>query len=91
MKSRKQLKAVADDLIRGMQLTERNAKDEKVPIVITDEMESKEIEEFIKTAKTKPWFDNTIFVMVADHCAGIGRLIEAISKIIRLKGGLNQP
>ena len=56
MKSRKQLKAVADDLIRGMQLTERNAKDEKVPIVITDDMESKEIEEFIKTAmaETEP-------------------------------------
>ena len=31
------------------------------------------IQEFIKTAKTKPWFDNTIFVMVADHCAGSAR------------------
>ncbi|MGB4191173.1 MAG: LTA synthase family protein [Rickettsiales bacterium] len=26
--------------------------------------------EFIKIAKTKPWFDNTIFVITADHCAG---------------------
>ncbi len=28
------------------------------------------IGEFIKKARTKPWFDNTIFVFVADHCAG---------------------
>ncbi|MFM7557544.1 MAG: LTA synthase family protein [Alphaproteobacteria bacterium] len=28
------------------------------------------IGEFIKNAKTKPWFDKTIFVFVADHCAG---------------------
>lgn len=34
------------------------------------------IQEFIKTAKTKPWFDNTIFVMVADHCAGSARKTE---------------
>ncbi len=27
------------------------------------------INEFIKTAKTKPWFKNTIFVIMADHCA----------------------
>jgi phosphoglycerol transferase MdoB-like AlkP superfamily enzyme len=27
------------------------------------------IGEFIKNAKSKPWFDNTIFVFVADHCA----------------------
>lgn len=27
------------------------------------------IGEFIKKAKTKPWFKNTIFVIVADHCA----------------------
>lgn len=26
--------------------------------------------ELIKMAKTKPWFDNTIFVITADHCAG---------------------
>lgn len=26
--------------------------------------------EFIKQAKTKPWFDNTLFVFVADHGAG---------------------
>ena len=24
--------------------------------------------EFMKKAKTKPWFDNTLFVFVADHC-----------------------
>ena len=28
------------------------------------------IGEFIKEAKSRPWFDNTIFVFVADHCAG---------------------
>jgi phosphoglycerol transferase MdoB-like AlkP superfamily enzyme len=32
--------------------------------------------EFIKLAKTKPWFDDTIFVMVADHCAGSARKTE---------------
>ncbi len=26
--------------------------------------------EFFKIAQTKPWFDNTIFVITADHCAG---------------------
>ncbi len=26
--------------------------------------------EFLKKASTKPWFDNTIFVITADHCAG---------------------
>jgi phosphoglycerol transferase MdoB-like AlkP superfamily enzyme len=31
------------------------------------------IQEFIKNSKNKPWFDNTIFVMVADHCAGSAR------------------
>ncbi|MDD5581255.1 MAG: LTA synthase family protein [Methylobacter sp.] len=34
------------------------------------------IQEFIKLAKTKPWFDDTIFVMVADHCAGSARKTE---------------
>ena len=34
------------------------------------------IQEFIKIAKTKPWFDNTIFVVVADHCAGSARKTE---------------
>jgi len=34
------------------------------------------IHEFIEQAKTKPWFDNTVFVMVADHCAGSARKIE---------------
>ncbi len=28
------------------------------------------IGELIQKARTKPWFDNTIFVIVADHCAG---------------------
>lgn len=28
------------------------------------------IGEFIRKARTKPWFNNTIFVIVADHCAG---------------------
>ena len=27
------------------------------------------INEFLKTAKTKPWYDNTVFVIMADHCA----------------------
>jgi phosphoglycerol transferase MdoB-like AlkP superfamily enzyme len=26
--------------------------------------------QLIKIAKTKPWFDNTIFIITADHCAG---------------------
>ena len=26
--------------------------------------------EFLKSAAKKPWFDNTIFVITADHCAG---------------------
>lgn len=26
--------------------------------------------EFLKIASSKPWFDNTIFVITADHCAG---------------------
>lgn len=34
------------------------------------------IQEFIKAAKTKPWFDNTVFVLVADHCAGSARKTE---------------
>ena len=28
------------------------------------------IGQFIARAKQKPWFDNTVFVIVADHCAG---------------------
>lgn len=28
------------------------------------------IAKLLAVAKTKPWFDNTIFVFVADHCAG---------------------
>ncbi len=34
------------------------------------------IHQFIEQAKAKPWFDNTVFVMVADHCAGSARKIE---------------
>jgi phosphoglycerol transferase MdoB-like AlkP superfamily enzyme len=34
------------------------------------------IQEFIKNSKNKPWFDDTIFVMVADHCAGSARKTE---------------
>lgn len=34
------------------------------------------ISEFIKNAKNKPWFEDTIFVMVADHCAGSARKTE---------------
>ncbi|MBK8814938.1 MAG: LTA synthase family protein [Methylococcaceae bacterium] len=34
------------------------------------------IEQFIQQAKTKPWFDDTVFVMVADHCAGSARRTE---------------
>tara|TARA_R110002074_G_scaffold54746_1_gene136333 strand:+ start:35707 stop:37665 length:1959 start_codon:yes stop_codon:yes gene_type:complete len=28
------------------------------------------IGDFLKKAKNKPWFDETIFIVVADHCAG---------------------
>ena len=28
------------------------------------------IDKFLKEASVKPWFDSTIFVIVADHCAG---------------------
>jgi phosphoglycerol transferase MdoB-like AlkP superfamily enzyme len=31
------------------------------------------IGQFIEQAKTKPWFHNTVFVIVADHCAGSAR------------------
>ncbi len=27
------------------------------------------IDQFLKMAKSKPWFDNTVFVVMADHCA----------------------
>ena len=27
------------------------------------------IGEFLKTARTKPWFNNTVFVIMSDHCA----------------------
>jgi phosphoglycerol transferase MdoB-like AlkP superfamily enzyme len=31
------------------------------------------IGEFIREASSKPWFENTLFVIVADHCAGSAR------------------
>nr|WP_305908673.1 LTA synthase family protein [Methylomarinum sp. Ch1-1]MDP4521523.1 LTA synthase family protein [Methylomarinum sp. Ch1-1] len=31
------------------------------------------LKEFIAAAKDKPWFDDTVFVLVADHCAGSAR------------------
>lgn len=31
------------------------------------------LKEFIAQARTKPWFDDTVFVVVADHCAGSAR------------------
>lgn len=31
---------------------------------------------FIRQAQTKPWFDNTVFVIVADHCAGSAGSVE---------------
>lgn len=31
------------------------------------------LQEFMAEAKNKPWFDNTLFVVVADHCAGSAR------------------
>jgi len=34
------------------------------------------IGKFIEIAKTKAWFDNTIFVFIADHCAGSAGNIE---------------
>ena len=34
------------------------------------------LQEFIKSAKTKPWFEDTVFVLVADHCAGSARKVD---------------
>lgn len=34
------------------------------------------IHEFIEMAKKKPWFADTVFVMVADHCGGSARKVE---------------
>lgn len=31
---------------------------------------------FIREASVKPWFDNTIFIIVADHCAKAGGKVE---------------
>ncbi len=35
------------------------------------------IGEFIENAREKPWFDNTLFVIIADHCSG-GRGLTSI-------------
>ena len=34
------------------------------------------LREFMAAAKSKPWFDDTLFVVVADHCAGSARKAE---------------
>ncbi|PWV56575.1 LTA synthase family protein [Chitinophaga sp. S165] len=34
------------------------------------------INKFLTDASTKPWFDSTIFVIVADHCAGSAGSVE---------------
>jgi phosphoglycerol transferase MdoB-like AlkP superfamily enzyme len=34
------------------------------------------IHQLIEAAKNKPWFDDTLFVVVADHCAGSARKAE---------------
>src|SRR6185369_11826826 len=34
------------------------------------------INKFLIEARTKPWFQNTIFVIVADHCAGSAGSVE---------------
>lgn len=34
------------------------------------------INDFINSAKNKPWFDDTVFVIVADHCGGSARKVE---------------
>lgn len=34
------------------------------------------INKFLREAQSKPWFDSTIFVIVADHCAGSAGSVE---------------
>jgi phosphoglycerol transferase MdoB-like AlkP superfamily enzyme len=34
------------------------------------------INDFLVRAKTKPWFDNTVFIIVADHCASAAGKVE---------------
>ena len=34
------------------------------------------INKFLKEAATRPWFDSTVFVIVADHCAGSAGSVE---------------
>jgi len=39
------------------------------------------IHQFIEKAKTKPWFDNTVFVIMADHCASsAGKKVLDVAK-----------
>ena len=38
-------------------------------IVQQAEASQKRINEFLKEAKTKPWYTNTVFIIMADHCA----------------------
>ncbi len=41
------------------------------------------IQQFIEKAKTKPWFENTVFVIMADHCASsAGRWELEVSKYL---------
>lgn len=37
---------------------------------------------FLEKAKQQPWFKNTIFIVVADHCASSAGNGKSISKII---------
>jgi len=39
---------------------------------------------FIRKAKTEPWFDDTVFVFVADHCAGSARKVALPVKNYRI-------
>lgn len=50
MTKRELLKTVANDLIKGMSLTDRDENDEKVPIVLGNDMGVEELETFIKSA-----------------------------------------
>jgi phosphoglycerol transferase MdoB-like AlkP superfamily enzyme len=34
------------------------------------------IGKFLRDARSKPWFDNTVFIVVADHCAGSAGSVE---------------
>jgi phosphoglycerol transferase MdoB-like AlkP superfamily enzyme len=43
-------------------------KEQKEPIQKTIEYTDYSLNQFFKSAKKEKWFDNTIFVFVADHC-----------------------